>query len=123
MGTTLVLCSPVNEASGPTREFVQLQKALLQPPSASESTLHTRVVGLVCCWVVLSTLTMCDNRKLHQVWCDRPSMITYQLSLLCESAALLCVLTDKNPQQETFVQMNSFRVLGGFFTIFQAVRG
>lgn len=28
MGTTLVLCSPVNEACGPTRGFVQLQKAL-----------------------------------------------------------------------------------------------
>lgn len=30
MGTTLGLCSPVNEASGPTRGFVQLQKALFR---------------------------------------------------------------------------------------------
>lgn len=41
MGTTLVLCSPVNEASGPIRGFVQLQKALFRSlPQPVNQTPH-----------------------------------------------------------------------------------
>lgn len=78
MGPTLVLCSPVNEKASPTtRGFVQLKKSLfrsLPQPVTPYSRLEF--------WDPFSPFTMCENRKLHQVWGDHPSMIMYQMSLL-----------------------------------------
>lgn len=65
---------------------------------------------------------MCENRKLHQVWRDHPSMFMYQMPLLSHHVSKRPC--DKNPQQENLFKLTPLvLVFFFFFTIFQAVRG
>lgn len=94
MGPTLVLCSPVNEKASPTtRGFVQLKKSLfrsLPQPVTPYSRLEF--------WDPFSPLTMCENRKLHQVWGDHPSMI---MSLLSHHVWKWCTSVCPSRQKST----------------------
>lgn len=56
---------------------------------------------------------MCENRKLHQVWRDHPSMFMYQMPLLSHHVSKRPC--DKNPQQENLFKLTPLVLVFFFF--------